>query len=100
MPPTSVSALRRPLFLFTKHYWDLFPYIFFYGDVSLFVPFPLLSHAHACSLLDIAVLPRSDMYTASGIHSDNETSKATTFVNEIHFFSRLILNVDESEILE
>lgn len=40
------------------------------------------------------------MYTASGIHSDNETSKATTFVNEIHFFSRLILNVDESEILE
>jgi Gly-Xaa carboxypeptidase len=59
----------------TKHYWNLTSHIYRYAHIS-----------------------GADMYTPSGIHSVNEALKATAFVDVIRWYTRLILNADESDM--
>ncbi|KAH9933262.1 carboxypeptidase S [Amylocystis lapponica] len=59
----------------TKHYWKLTKHIFRYGHMNA-----------------------ADSY--NGAHTVNEASRAEGFIEIIRFFTRLILNGDESALLE
>ncbi|KAG9309489.1 hypothetical protein JVU11DRAFT_10460 [Chiua virens] len=61
--------------LYTRHYWNLTKHIFRYG------------HRGA-----------ADAY--NGAHTINEAIRAEGFLEQIRFFTRLILNADQSDFLE
>ncbi|OBZ66877.1 hypothetical protein A0H81_13183 [Grifola frondosa] len=59
----------------TKHYWKLTKHIFRYGHMN-----------------------RDDQF--NGAHTINEAIRAEGFVEVIRFFTRIILNADETEWLD